>query len=71
MSSQEQSMNKSKLMCVELCLEVPETMTPNILTPLVTNAFKNMGVEDAYGIICNHKDYESNDQVNCVVIKGF
>ena len=68
MSSQEQSTKKSKLMCVEFCVEVAEDMTPNILTPLVKDAFKDIGVISARGIIYNHKDYESADQVNCVVI---
>lgn len=71
MSLPEQSTKKCKLMCVELCVEIAEDMTPNILTPIVINAFKDMGIVDAYGIICNHKDYESADQENCVVIKGF
>lgn len=70
MLSQEQSTKKSKLICIELCIEFPEDMTPNILTPIVSDALKNIGAISARGIIYNHKDYESKDQVNCVVVNN-
>ena len=70
MLSQGQSTKKSKLMCVELCIEFSEDMTPNILTPITIDALKNIGAISARGMIYNHKDYESKDQVNYVVINN-